>query len=359
MNIRYVDNHIEIDDHTKKVLSSGVLENINEIYDSYNEKYAYNSSLLFQKNNVILLYPIVKYHLEEFYSKTDTCVLLSDEINGYRDKYSINAKINNLDKTIIMEYIYVNDNKYTFNINGLSNSSNTIKLDIEFKNNQILVTLFDKKHDIFASFSYIAFNNIVKSITTITKNYLNIYYENKDLPKTANTFTNITDLDCETNLFWYQLPWNSIFGINSQVEDLTEFDRMSKSHQVYLHVTTDSFLKREKYFSSYLKKNTTAIASEEVVLDEVNKNTCGIPISKTEGIYAIEVSFLDTLNPNGYYSGKLKNKYFYYITYSKDGIKDVSKNNMKNISNKEVLTNADLVNKPKILSLVKGDKYGR
>lgn len=351
--------HITIDDRTREVLENGELGNINEIYEYYNQLYAYDNSKLFQKSNIQLLYPIVKYHIEKFYSKTDKCVLLDDVINGYRDRYSVNGKINNLDKTIIIEYKYVNDNKYSFNINGLYNTSNGIKMDIEFKTDRIIVSLSDKLNDIYATFSYITNNGNIKSVIDITKGYLKVFYENKDLESIDNNYVNITDMDSVTNLKWFKLPWNSMYGINNEVNKLNEEESIIKYHTMYVQVREDSFIKREKYVSSYLRRNTTALRSDEVVLDEVNKNTSCIPIIKNEGIYVIETSFLDVKDANGYYDGKLKNKYFYHVLHSKDGVTYINRNNIISVSNKEVLTNSDLVSKTKILSLVKGDKNGR
>lgn len=351
--------NIDIDERTKKILESGELQNINPIYEYYDDKYSYDSSLLFQKNLVELLYPIVKYHIEEFYSKTDKTVFLSNEINGYRNKYSTESKVDGVDRNIIIEYEYVDDNKYIFYVSGIYNSTNSIKIEIEFKKDRIEISLVDKVNDIFASFIYLTTNENVKSVINIFKGHLSIYYENKDLESVENDLVNITDLDCKTNLKWFKLPWNAMYGIDNKVEKLNDSESLIKHHTMYVLTLENSFIKREKYNSSYLRKNTTAITSEEVVLDEVNKNTSCICISKNEGIYVIETSFLDVKDPNGYYDGKLRNRYFYHVVKSKNGVREISRDNMISLSNKDVLTNCDLVSKQKMLSLVGGCKYGR
>ena len=124
---------------------------------------------------------------------------------------------------------------------------------------------------------------------------------------------------------------------------------------MYVDILDDSFMKRERYLSSYVGKDTAYLNGIEVVLDEVNKNTLGRCLSATQGIYVIETAFLEGRDVNGYYDERLKNRYFYHVVRSMNGIKDINSSKLVKIRKNEVLKNSDSVNKGKILGLIKGE----
>ena len=88
---------MDIDAKTKRILESGTLEQKNEIYRFYEHKSGYEGSLFFQSEEVALLMPIVRYHIERFYQVTDQVITFDDTLMGYRDQYILNAKRNGTD----------------------------------------------------------------------------------------------------------------------------------------------------------------------------------------------------------------------------------------------------------------------
>ena len=69
----------------------------------------------------------------------------------------------------------------------------------------------------------------------------------------------------------------------------------------------------------------------------------------------IETAFLEGRDVNGYYDERLKNRYFYHVIRSMNGIKDIRRDGLIKIRKNDILKNSDLVNKGKILGLIKGE----
>jgi len=352
----HLRTHIKIDENTKQILESGKLTNYNQIYEFYNEKESYESSLLFQKDEFILLFPIIKYHIENFFNKTDMNVSINNKLSGYRDNYSTFANVDGLDKFINIYYYKEDDNSYFITLTGILNGMNPIDLSIKFLKDRIEVKLINKKYDIYSEYTYLVNNEKIKQIINIYKNNQSIVYENKDLDECENNYENITDLDCKTNFKWFILPWNAIYGINNEIKSINEEERIVKTYSMYLCKLNNSFMKKENYSNIYKKSNNKTIKSDEVVLDDILKNTTCICINSLGGIYAIETSFLDTRYPNGYYQEHLEDKYFYHVFESENGLDDLRKEKLISVSKKDILNNSDLVNESISLKLIKGDK---
>ena len=101
---------LKINDRTKAILESGDLSKINEIYSFYDQKKSYEHSLAFQSDELRLLLPIIKYHLKQIFDCTDRNIDLSgDVVNGYRNNYGIQYKIDGLDDMLLVNFI--NHNK--------------------------------------------------------------------------------------------------------------------------------------------------------------------------------------------------------------------------------------------------------
>lgn len=349
-------SHILIDEHTRKVLESGSLRNINGIYSSYDDKYSYNNSLLFQKDEFKLLFPIIKYHLENLFSKTSTNVKILDTIQGYRDNFLLKANIDGVEIVINISYFKENDNKYILEIGGLFNECNSIKMIIEFKKDRIVVNINNQKYELDCEYTYLANNEKIKQIINISKSSRNVIYENKDLEPCENDIPNITDLDSESNFTWYKLPWNAMYGINNEVATLSEEEKMIQTYSMYVCTFQKSFMKKENYSKTYKRNKTTALDTNEVVLDDMLKNTLCVCVIDSENIYVIETAFLDSRYPNGYYLEKLKDKYFYHVVRSEEGIKGIKLSDGINVSKENILVNSDLRDEEIILSLTKGDK---
>ena len=96
-----------------------------------------------------------------------------------------------------------------------------------------------------------------------------------------------------------------------------------------------------------------------MILDEIRKTIYGVCLSETNGIYAIETGFpSEILGGVGYYDNKLKNRYFYHLATSLEGVKGIKREHLKSINKEEVLEASDMLNKAKMFKLVKGENNG-
>ncbi len=349
-------SHIQIDEHTKEVLESGRLTNLEDIYKYYDDKKPYSNSLLFQKDEFRLLLPIIKYHLEDLFSRTDNQVKFGNDFQGYRDNFILTANVDGIEKTINM-YIYKeNDNEYLISIGGIFSNYSSIEMSIKFKNDRIEVIMNSISYELYSEYIYQANNEKIKQVVSISKSNRPIIYENKDLEESENVYHNITDLDSKSNFRWFKLPWNALYGINNEVNSLSGSEKMIKTYSMYVLVLDNSFMKKENYSKTFKKSSNVTITTEDLVMDEVMKNTTCICISPIENLYAIETAFLNTRYPNGYYLEKLINKYFYHVVKSEEGVCAILLANGISINKDDVLVNADLIDTQKMLNLIKGSK---
>ena len=349
-------SHILIDEHTKDVLEKGSLRNINQAYTFYDNKFSYNNSLLFQKDEFKLLFPIIKYHLEDLFRKTSTNVKIFDTIQGYRDNFLLKASVDGLEKVINVSYFKENENKYILEIGGLFNECNSFAMSIEFKKDRIVVIINNQKYELVCEYTYLTNNEKIKQIINISKGNRRVVYENKDLEQCENNIPNITDLDSKSDFIWYKLPWNAMYGINNDVTTLSDEEKMVQTYSMYVCTFQKSFMKKENYSKTYKRNSTVALSTNEVVIDDMLKNTICICVIDNENIFVIETSFLDSRYPNGYYLEKLKDKYFYHVVRSENGVSDIMLSNGINVTKDDILVNSDLRDEGIILSLTKGDK---
>jgi len=348
---------IEMDLKTKEILENGSLENRKDIYDFYKNKLTYQDSLLFNQDEMNLLLPILKYHVKKFFEKTNKVINFSnDKILGYRNNFIIPALVDGLSLDLLLTYNKTNDNKYEFELGGILKNNISVKVEIEFKKTDLLVQVSIFDYNLFDTFNYQTLDNQVKVKNETLKDDRIVYYQEELLKETLNQFPNITNLEQENNLRYFQLPWKAIIGINTKVVDISSCEQIKSYTSMYLDFIEDSFFKKE-YFAKVYKKeaNQDDVLGNLMVLDEFSKNTRGVLISKSAKLYIIETLFLETLSPSGYYKEKLENKYFYHLTVSKDGIKKITKQELKPIkSEDDILFSSDLLNQDKVLKIVGG-----
>ena len=146
----------------------------------------------------------------------------------------------------------------------------------------------------------------------------------------------------------FKLPWNAYYGINNKIINLNDSEKIIEVSNMYLYNDKETFMRKE-YFSKSYKRNN----SEIIYLDELIKDT--ICVYLDNNIYLIETSFLDTLHVNGYYEEKLKNKYYYHLVDSNNGIKEIVGNKLISISkDDEIIEKGDVLNNELVLKLVRG-----
>ena len=352
-----LNSNIKIDDYTKKILESGLLENSNELYKFYENKECYEYSLLFQKDEVKLLLPIVKYHIKKLFSNTDKEVTFDDEFIGYRNYYLTSGKIDGVYTEIPFLYNKLNDNEYLFEVGNLLDRCSSLKININFNKDRIVVRCSLLEYKIVNTFTYLITDGVVKSINDAIKNDITVKYENIDLSECNNNLLNIVNFDRESKFKWFMLPWNAYYGINTNVTNLSEIEKNIEISSMYLYSLDKSFMRKEYFSKNYKRNDTISVSGENIVLDSMKKNTLGINL--LSDIYFIETSFLDSLYSNGYYDEKLKNKYFYHLVRSDNGISGIDRENLISIGKlDEVLDNGDILNDELVLKLVRGKNNG-
>lgn len=348
---------INIDEKTKSILESGRLEDLDDIYSFYDNKDSYDSSLLFQIDEIKMLLPIIKYHIKSFYKFTNRVVTFDEGINGYRDNYTIGGKIDGIPVNINLLFNKIDTDEYEVYVGGLNKKNIPLKIHIKFSKDAIMVDVIIPLYDVVSSHNYHITKGAPKVTHEIRKNNLPVVFEDRDLESGENEWPNITSLDYDSSLSWYKLPWNALYGVDNKITEVSETEKIVAIHNMYVDVNSDSFIRREYYAKTYIRNKTVAVDAKEMVLDEVKKVISGICLSESNGLYVIETSFADkVLGGSGYYDDKLKNRYFYHICLSNNGLKDIRKDNLKPVSkNDNVLQASDMLNKAQMLKLFKGE----
>lgn len=348
---------IEIDEYTRSILESGSLEKINGIYRFYQDKESYDESLMFQIDEVKSLINMVQYHIKRLFVNTDTNVTFNPEFSGFRDNYVMSGQINGVEHYFPFIYQKNSDNNYEFWINGLVNQNRPVRVSISFKKDGINVVVSIDGYELYEESSYSITNGTVKEIHDVTRKGITIGYKNNDLEMIPNNpLSNLESLDEDINLKWYMLPWGAVYGCDVVLDEVSSTEKIIEVHNMYLDTFDNGFVKKEYYSKNYKRNRTVAVNAEDMMLDEVIKNMIGVSIDKDGKLYVIETSFdkvgLSEDNYNGTYGGK----YFYHGCYAEDGIKGVEKVKLVTLSKKQnVISNSDLVNKYRILKLVKGE----
>jgi len=339
---------IDIDDRTKKILD-GELEFKNELYSFYENKKYYTESLIFEIDEVKMMLNIVKYHLKEMFSKTDITLNFNNQISGYKTNYVINGSINGVNT--IFPLIYTkNDDEFIFEIGNIVDD---VKIKIYFRNDRIVVSGFVNKYKLFYEDNYFVSTSVVKRVTQLFIDSKLINYENKDLIECQNDFLNLT-YDTPNNLKWFKLPWGGLYGINNEIENISEFEKSTQIYNIYLDVFNDSFIRKEHFCKNYKRNDTVSLLGQTVVLDEVKSNTIGVKIDGR--MYLIETMFDKVNRPCGFYKLKFENRYFYHVVRSNTpNIGGIKKEKFINISqDDDIFVKEDVLDNIKIRKLVRG-----
>ncbi len=344
---------IKIDERTKTILDSGKLESVSELYQFYDDKESYDTSLLLNVDEVRTLMKVVNYHLCELFSNTDKNICFSDEFTGYKNRYIFNGKIDNLEMQFPVSYEKISDNKYLFCIGNLIDSNYPVKVFISFEKDRIIVECLIEEYELISNFTYLITDGLVKRIVETRRSGVLISYVNTNLEECENELLGITNFDSEHNFKWFRLPWNAYYGINSIVSDLSKSEKNIEIANMYLYGEDSFFVRREYYSKVYKKEHSSLVKIDEVCLDEAIKNTIGVCLSQLDNVYLIETLFLDTRNANGYYEEKMKNRYFYHVVKSDEGIINFDKDKLITISHGDsILETSDLFNSSLVMKRI-------
>ena len=198
---------IDIDETSKKILESGSLNNVSDIYSFYKGKDGFDVSFIFQIDEVNSLIDILKYHIMKLFTYTDQVVSFSSlGVTGYRNNYTMAGKINGIDIVFPLVYEKSDNNVYEFWVGGLIPSVQPVNVKIEFKPDGIYVYLNIEAYDLEANFKYSITNGMVKVIEDVMKSGITISYKNEDLEEEQDrSFINLANIDGTSKLKWFKL----------------------------------------------------------------------------------------------------------------------------------------------------------
>ena len=347
---------LKIDERTKQILESGDLVKVNEIYSFYDDKKSYQNSLLFQSDELRLLLPMIKYHLKQIFDCTDRVITLeSDVVNGYRNNYSINYKLDGMDDILMFNFVSHNNNESNLYIRSRDKRFKPLEMTIKFNKTNIGVVTYFKDYDLMSSNIYEVTNdNSIIDTFSVYKDNEPIIFKNFALSTVDNSVPNITGLDSSDDVIWYKLPWNAMYGVNNRVERLSAVDNVVMTHNKYLSFVDDEFMGREYASKEYQRGRTLEANANRVVMDEVNKTVHGVLLDKKEGIYVIETYFAEAGKGNGYYDTYLNDRYFYHVAQNENLLKGLSREDLVSINqDNNIIRSADLLVLEDVKSLIR------
>ena len=345
---------IKIDDNTKKILESGDLTKVNNVYEFYSNKRYYENSLLFQSDEFRLYLPIIEYHLKELFKLTNMTISFIDEnIRGYRKNYTIDYKIDGIDDTLLMNVVSIKNNEISVFIRSRDRKFHPIEMKISFNKNSIVVESFIKEFNLYSKNDYeVGANNTITSTHSVSKDYLSIVYEKNELQSVDNPFRNISGIDSDDNMKWFILPWNAYYGVDDRKEKISDVEDIVMSNNKYLGIVNDEFVLREYASKEYRRKKTMNANQNKVIMDEVSKRIYGILLY--DNIYLLETYFDSMYGSNGYYNTYLKDHYFYHLASCENGLTSLKREDLVSVSSEDdIIRNGDLLVKEDIKKILK------
>lgn len=311
--------YIRIDPISKEVLQNGNLDKVDSIYDYYEGKDSYSSSLLFEEDHLKSYIPIFKYILERISKNlnfTINNITLSEGKNGY---YYVQAKID--DKlTILPIYFEEQSSSCHFTISNILDNAIPINASIDMTNDSMVIHTYipEVKYDDYVTFTLE--DKKEKSETYLGNTLIN--YDIKDIvPCDKNIPSSYLLLDDEDdNIVWYQLPWQDYIGYKKEVLPLKSDIPSNTSHNlveqqlVYVSKEQDNFYITKISSKYYQKIDNKNIISAKIILDRYNKITRGI---KDDNTTLLETYFVDDC-ASSFYKTNLAGKYFYQIMIGND-----------------------------------------
>lgn len=348
---------LKIDDKTKSILETGDLTRLNEIYSSFKDKKCYEHSLIFPIDEVRLMLPIFKYHLKELLDRTNLVIQFVDgELTGYRRHFSIPCKIDGIDDVLLIKFIKKDSYEYCALIRPMSHRFAPLEMKVELGKYNISVDSYIKEYDLLSSHSYDIKDDGVEWTNRVYKDNQLIIYQDSIMEKADNPYPNVTKLDSNEEMTWYLLPWDAYMGISNKLEKIGELESIVMMHHQYLGIVGNEFILREYYGKVYHRDKTFDKNSNNVVIDEINKRTYGMLLVPKEGIYLLETYFLDNVRSSGFYDAYLRDRYYYHLTESKDGLGDIDRNKLVSIStDNNIIRNADLLVHDDVKKLLRGE----
>lgn len=337
---------LKIDDRTKAILESGDLTKINNAYEFYDQKKCYEHSLIFQSDEIKLLLPIIKYHIKQIFEWINKVITFENtQINGYRNNYGIDYKLDGLLDMLLINFVSHTDSESYIYIRSRNKKFMPIEMHIKFNKTNINVETYFRDYDLLSTNEYITRNdNKVVNIFSVTKNNTCIAYKDYELSESNNLYPNITGIDGSDDVTWYCLPWNALYGVNNTHEELSDVSSIVMLHNKYFALVGDEFMIKEYISKEFQRKKTFKANANRVVMDEANKRIYGILLDEKENIYLLETYFANVIRSNGYYDSYLSEKYYYHIAQNENRLNGLNRNDLISINqDNNIIINADLL----------------
>lgn len=352
-----IHSRIDIDDFTKSVLESESLEQVSDIYSFYNGKESFDTSFFFQIDEVKSLVDILKYHMAKLFSFTNKVVLFNNsELTGFRNNYCLTGQVDGIETTFPIVYEKLDNNKYELWVGGILEQNQPINIRISFEKDCLLVEANIECYNLSSTFKYSITNGVVKKIHDIMKNGLTISYENEDLPEeTSPDLLTFANIDEPTNLKWFRLPWGADYGIDTHLTDLSDFEKIIEIHNIYVSIFNCGFVKKENYSKRYKRNKTVSVDTRDLLVDEVQKSILGVSIDSEGKTFIIETAFNMDDADHILLNGVLNGEHYYHACHNPEGLKGLKKEQLVSLGKRHIITNSDLVNRHKILKLIKGE----
>ena len=305
-------NHkgIVIDEKTREILDSGELLKVNDLYKFYENKKSYESSLSYQKDELRLLLPIFEHHVKDLFDRTNLVINFGDsDISGYRNHFTITAKVNGLDDTLMISYEKASNSEYYMTVRSRSEAFEPIVMRLSFGVGSIKVDTRMHEYKLSSSDTYQVDLNGINHIKSIIVGDDLVNYYDEELEEKENPLENVANLDSDIKLRWFKLPWNAYYGFHNDIKELNELESVISCTNRYLGVVDNNFLMQENTAVVYNRKRTTETRKCDVVLEEERKRVTGI---NRNGVYVIETYFDDdsVLCKTGYYDTYLRGRYY-------------------------------------------------
>ncbi len=337
-------HEIAIDKRSIDIIENSSILEKKEITGFYDDKDSYDNSLLFQIDEVRSIIDIVRFSIQYFSRSTDLNINILDSFYGCRDNYIIESKINDIFTYLLIHYERLGDNSYQISVGNLGGLAKPYIININFFDNMIIITSKYKKLTIHNEFKIDDSGG--KYLYYAYLDGKSILYEAGELDQVEINHEKIANLDYDSKLTWYKLPWVAYFGYQGERKNVDDHTSILTSHIMYLDINNDNFNKREHYLKKLEREKTDSQKAIKLTLDELRKNTFGF---LSDDAFVIETSFHNALG-DGDYQKNYNGKYFYHIA-PKEAIKEIDRKKLIPVRKSIIFGKNDLLNSEKVKKL--------
>jgi hypothetical protein len=210
-----------------------------------------------------------------------------------------------------------------------------------------------RDYDLTASDTYSIEDERVKHEEIVYRGNKKVINKNEYLQTCKNEHKDITDIDNEDEMKWFYLPWNALYGMNNNVQVISDTEKFISKHNKYVSFYKDDFYIKEYAGKVYKRIKTFNTNEYSIELDEVSKKITGLRLYRDDDVYLICTYFENVNGKNGYYDTYLNRKYYYHLTRKKD------KFNIKELisisNNDDIMCGADLDNRECVHKILRRD----